>query len=65
MARKRRKRWHPPGTPPGTLSAHPEADKAPVRITLFRYDAAGLEERADPGLIRRAQDWQARKADGG
>ncbi|HEY7528392.1 MAG TPA: magnesium/cobalt transporter CorA [Candidatus Deferrimicrobiaceae bacterium] len=46
MARKRRKRWHPPGTPPGTLSAHPEADKAPVRITLFRYDAAGLEERA-------------------
>ncbi|HZW37587.1 MAG TPA: magnesium/cobalt transporter CorA [Candidatus Deferrimicrobiaceae bacterium] len=48
MARTRRKRWHPPGTPPGTLAAHPEAEKQPVRITLFRYDAAGLEERALP-----------------
>ncbi|PWB66968.1 MAG: magnesium and cobalt transport protein CorA [Deltaproteobacteria bacterium] len=48
MARKRRKRWHPPGTPPGTLSSHPEADKAPVRIALFRYDADNFEERALP-----------------
>ena len=48
MARKRRKRWHPPGTPPGTLAAHPEADREPVRITLFRYDSASLEERALP-----------------
>jgi magnesium transporter len=45
MARKRRKRWHPPGTPPGTLAAHAEADREPVRITLFLYDAARLEER--------------------
>jgi magnesium transporter len=45
MARKRRKRWHPPGTPPGTLAAHPEAYREPLRITLFRYDAASLEER--------------------
>ncbi|MBI5343192.1 MAG: magnesium/cobalt transporter CorA [Deltaproteobacteria bacterium] len=52
MARKRRKRWHPPGTPPGTLAAHPEADKEPVRITLFRYDASFLEERTlTPGEI--------------
>jgi magnesium transporter len=46
MAMKRRKRWHPPGTSPGTLSAHPEAYAGPVRITLFRYDADGLDERA-------------------
>ncbi|MGE5700726.1 MAG: magnesium/cobalt transporter CorA [Deltaproteobacteria bacterium] len=45
MARKRRKRWHPPGTPPGTLAAHPEADSKPVRVTLFRYDETSLEER--------------------
>ena len=45
MTRTRRKRWHPPGTPPGTLAAHAEAGKAPVRITLFRYDAARIEER--------------------
>lgn len=45
MTRKRRKRWHPPGTPPGTLAAHAEAAHEPVRITLFRYDAGGLEER--------------------
>jgi magnesium transporter len=45
MARKRRKRWHPPGTPPGTLTAHAEAAHEPVRIVLFRYDADRLEER--------------------
>src|SRR5512134_3910006 len=45
MTRKRRKRWHPPGTPPGTLAAHAEAAHEPVRIGLFRYDAARLEER--------------------
>lgn len=48
MARKRRKRWHLPGTSPGTLEAHPEADKGPVRITLFRYDATLFEERTLP-----------------
>jgi magnesium transporter len=52
MARKRRKRWHLPGTPPGTLAVHPEADKEPVRIALFRYDATQFEERTIlPGEI--------------
>ena len=45
MARKRRKRYHPPGTQPGTLSAHAEAGDTPVRATAFRYDAGGCEER--------------------
>ncbi|MDO8738172.1 CorA family divalent cation transporter, partial [Candidatus Deferrimicrobium sp.] len=45
MARKRRKRYHPPGTQPGTLAAHPEAGDAPVRITSFLYDANLCEER--------------------
>jgi len=46
MARKRRKRYHAPGTQPGTLAAHAEAGDAPVRITSFRYDANRYEERA-------------------
>lgn len=46
MTRKRRKRFHPPGTQPGTLAAHAEAGDAPVRITSFRYDANHCEERA-------------------
>ncbi len=46
MARLRRKRFHPPGTMPGTLAAHAEADAGPVRIALFSYDAARCEERA-------------------
>ncbi|MBI5420608.1 MAG: magnesium/cobalt transporter CorA [Deltaproteobacteria bacterium] len=45
MARRRRKRWHPPGTQPGTLAAHAEANSRPVRITLLRYDGALVEER--------------------
>ncbi|MFA5840623.1 MAG: CorA family divalent cation transporter, partial [Candidatus Margulisiibacteriota bacterium] len=45
MTRKRRKRYHPPGTQPGTLAAHAEAGDAPVRITSFRYDANRCEER--------------------
>jgi len=46
MARKkRRKRSQLPGTLPGMLTAHAEADAAPVRITLFSYDADRLEER--------------------
>ena len=45
MARKRRKRIHSPGTQPGTLVAHAEAGDAPVRITLFLYDASRCEER--------------------
>jgi len=45
MTRKRRKRYHPPGTQPGTLAAHAEAGDAPVRITSFLYDANRCEER--------------------
>ena len=45
MTRKRRKRYHPPGTQPGTLAAHAEAGDAPVRITSFRYEANKCEER--------------------
>ncbi len=45
MTRKRRKRYHPPGTQPGTLAAHAEAGDAPVRITSFLYDADRCEER--------------------
>lgn len=48
MVRKRKKRIkraHPPGTQPGTLVAHAEANEAPVRMFLFSYDAGRCEER--------------------
>ncbi len=48
MGRKRKKRIkrsHPPGTLPGTLVAHAEADAAPVQIFLFSYDTQRCEER--------------------
>jgi magnesium transporter len=45
MTRKRRKRYHPPGTQPGTLVAHEEAQGTPVRVRTFRYDAGRCEER--------------------
>ena len=45
MARKRRKRYHPPGTQPGTLVAHVEAQGTPVRVRAFLYDAGRCEER--------------------
>lgn len=48
MARRRRKRLHPPGTQPGTLAAHAEAGSAPVRVTVFRYAADRCEERPVP-----------------
>jgi magnesium transporter len=46
MTRKRRKRYHTPGTVPGTLAAHAEAGDAPVRLTAFLYDAGRCEERS-------------------
>src|SRR4030067_1705115 len=49
MGRKRKKRIkrsHPPGTLPGTLVAHAEADAVPVQIFLFSYDPDHCEERA-------------------
>lgn len=45
MAKRRRKRWHSPGTSPGTLAAHAEAAAGPVQVTLIHYDAARIEER--------------------
>src|SRR4030065_651320 len=49
MGRKRKKRInrsHPPGTLPGTLVAHAEADAVPVQIFLFSYGPDRCEERA-------------------
>ncbi len=45
MAKRRRKRWHAPGTSPGTLAAHAEAAPGPVQVRLIRYDAERIEER--------------------
>ena len=45
MSKRRRKRFHPPGTTPGTLAAHAEAGDAPVRLQAFLYDADHCEER--------------------
>jgi len=46
MTRRRRKRYHPPGTLPGTLAAHVEAGDSPVRVTAFLYNAGRCEERS-------------------
>jgi magnesium transporter len=48
MERKRRKRSRPPETSTGPPAAWAEAAREPVRITLYRYDADRLEERALP-----------------
>jgi len=45
-ARKRVKRWLPPGTLPGTLVAHAEAGAEPARIRMFCYDLDRCEERS-------------------
>ncbi len=45
MARRRRKRWQVPGTLAGTLTAHPEAEGGPVRLSMVTYDASRLDER--------------------
>ena len=36
------KRYHPPGTPPGTLRSHADVGPAAVEITLVDYSTAGL-----------------------
>src|SRR4030067_47304 len=49
MGRKRKKRIkrsHPPGTLPGTLVAHAEADAVPVQISFFSYGPHRCEEWA-------------------
>ena len=45
MARRRRKRYQKPGTQPGTLTAHAEAQGMPVRIRATVYDPGRCEER--------------------
>jgi magnesium transporter len=40
------KRFHPPGTAPGTLRASGEAATAPTSLVLVRYDGEHLEERS-------------------
>ncbi len=44
-SKKRVKRWHPPGTVPGTLVAHAEAGAEPAQIHAFAYDPGRCEER--------------------
>ncbi|HJX73914.1 MAG TPA: magnesium/cobalt transporter CorA [Candidatus Deferrimicrobiaceae bacterium] len=44
-SRKRIKRWHPPGTLPGTLVAHVEAGAEPPQIHMFSYGPDRCEER--------------------
>ncbi|KPK07867.1 MAG: magnesium transporter [Betaproteobacteria bacterium SG8_39] len=50
------KRYHPPGTPPGTLTGRVERLKpAPARITLLDYDATQLDEVVDATSAQCAQ----------
>ena len=37
------KRYHPPGTAPGTLKAHKEQKEIPLSITLMDYTATSFE----------------------
>ena len=37
------KRYHPPGTAPGTLRARPAAEAAPAVVRLIRYDRSGVD----------------------
>ncbi len=39
------KRYHTPGTAPGTLRAHEEKRADQVRVTVIHYDPSGVEER--------------------
>lgn len=38
------KRYHPPGTPPGTLTRHKEGVTRPPQLLLVAYDATRIEE---------------------
>lgn len=44
------KRYHPPGTAPGTLTAEPPASPGPTRIRIVEYDTEHYEEIADADL---------------
>lgn len=41
------KRYHPPGTPPGTLARHERIASMPLRISLIDYDEHHWQEVAD------------------
>ncbi len=41
------KRYHPPGTAPGTLTAHDTAEHRPLKLRLLEYNAALLNEREE------------------
>lgn len=41
------KRYHPPGTAPGTLTAHAAQATRPLKLRLMEYNAALLNERED------------------
>ena len=41
------KRYHPPGTSPGTLTAHEPQAARPLTLRLLEYDATQLHERDD------------------
>jgi magnesium transporter len=41
------KRYHPPGTPPGTLARHEGVTPVPTRISLIDYDEHNWHEIAD------------------
>lgn len=50
------KRYHPPGTPPGTLRSHAGIEPAAMQIALVDYSAGGLSitENADVAACRAA-----------
>jgi magnesium transporter len=41
------KRYHPPGTAPGTLTAHELQTTHPLKLRLMEYDASSLNEREE------------------
>lgn len=44
------KRYHPPGTPPGTLIEHPVPQTVPLRLHLIDFTADGMSEQDDVTL---------------
>src|SRR3569623_667939 len=46
------KRYHPPGTPPGTLVEHAAAARGPLRLRLIAYTADRVEERDNVSALQ-------------
>src|SRR3569832_2374217 len=46
------KRYHPPGTPPGTLIEHTAPQAGPLRLHLIDYTAEGVSEQDDVTLTQ-------------